>query len=154
MKDNKVLQIASMDTLITLYFSLGFIQSKFFNIGSMECLANQLVQLNIYARSHPDQFYFPFVSLECSGHQSSLPSLIRSKVQRITAKKKELKKVLENTKGKLGSMRNANSAANRTANSAANRNANSAADRKTIRNTRRNTRRNTHNKQSSKKLRM
>jgi hypothetical protein len=134
MKDNKVLQIASMDTLITLYFSLGFIQSKFFNIGSMECLANQLVQLNIYARSHPDQFYFPFISLECSGHQSSLPSLIRSKVQRITAKKKELKKVLEETNGKLASIRAVNRAVNR--------------------NTHRNTYRNTNrSKQSSKKLR-
>jgi hypothetical protein len=138
MKDNKVLQIASMDTLITLYFSLGFIQSKFFNIGSMECLANQLVQLNIYARSHPDQFYFPFVSLECSGHQSSLPSLIRSKVKRITAKKKELKKVLEETNGKLASIRAVNPAVNRN----------------THRNTHRNTNRNTYrNKQSSKKLR-
>ena len=100
-----MLRIASMDTLITLYFSLGFIQTKFFNIGSMECLANQQVQLNIYARSHPDQFYFPFVSLECSGHQSTLPSLIRSKVQRITAKKQELKKVLEETNGKPKSAR-------------------------------------------------
>ena len=153
MKDNKVLQIASMDTLITLYFSLGFIQSKFFNIGSMECLANQLVQLNIYARSHPDQFYFPFVSLECSGHQSSLPSLIRSKVQRITAKKKELKKVLEDTNGKpvLTVNPNAVRTAVRTVNPNVNPNANRTANRNTNRKTIRNTRR---NKQSSKKLRV
>ena len=94
----------------------------------MECLANQLVQLNIYSRSHPDQFYFPFVSLECSGHQSSLPSLIRSKVQRITAKKQELKKVLEETNGKPKSTRT------------------------TVRNTVRN--RNRNKKQSSKKVRV
>jgi len=130
MKDKKILRIASMDTLITLYFSLGFIQSKFFNIGSMECLANQLVQLNIYSRSHPDQFYFPFISLECSGHQSSIPSLIRSKVQRITAKKQELKKVLEETNGKPTSTRT------------------------TVRNRNRTTVRNGNRKHSSKKLRI
>jgi hypothetical protein len=133
-----------MDTLITLYFSLGFIQSKFFNIGSMECLANQLVQLNIYARSHPDQFYFPFVSLECSGHQSTLPSLIRSKVQRITAKKKELKKVLDNTDGKPKSIIARNAVRNTSRN----------ARRNTIRNTRRNTSRNTKRKQPLKNVRI
>jgi len=146
MKDNKILRIASMDTLITLYFSLGFIQSKFFNIGSMECLANQLVQLNIYARSHPDQFYFPFVSLECSGHQSTLPSLIRSKVKRITAKKQELKKVLDNTDGKpkLTPITSRNTS----------RNARRNTSRNTIRNTRRNTGRNTKRKQPLKNVRI
>lgn len=144
MKDNKILRIASMDTLITLYFSLGFIQSKFFNIGSMECLANQLVQLNIYARSHSDQFYFPFVSLECSGHQSSIPSLIRSKVQRITAKKQELKRVLDNTDGKPKSIIVRNTSRNTSRN----------ARRNTVRNTRRNASRNTKRKQLIKNVRI
>lgn len=96
-KHNPVLRIASMDTLITLYFSLGLIQSKWLNMGSMECLASQLVQLNMKARKQADHYVFPFISLLCSGHQTSLASLIRSKVQRITSKRNHLKQLLEPT---------------------------------------------------------
>ena len=119
-KDDKTLRVASMDTLITLYFSLGFVQSRYFNLGSMECLANQLVQLSIHTRKNPDNFSFPFISLDCSGHQSSISSLIRSKVERITAKKKEIRKLLEDASRK-GSIKSATK---------------SATKRVTIRNTR------------------
>jgi hypothetical protein len=85
-----------MDTLITLYFGLGLIDSKFYDMGSMECLANHLVNISIKARQDPDNFVFPFISIKCSGHQTSLPSLIRAKVKRITQKKTELKNLLEN----------------------------------------------------------
>jgi hypothetical protein len=91
---NTVMRIASMDTLITLYFSLGLIKSSFFDMGAMECLANQLVHINIKIRNKPEQFIFPFISITCSGHQTSLPSLIRAKVQRITQKKNKLKQLI------------------------------------------------------------
>jgi len=89
-----ILRIASMDTLITLYFSLGLIKAKWLDMRSMECLANELVQLNIKTRKHANQYLFPFISILCTGHQTSLPSLIRSKVQRITSKKNKLKQLL------------------------------------------------------------
>lgn len=92
--DGKIMRIASMDTLITLYFSLGLLDSKFFDMGSMECLANQLVQISIKARDNPHDFIFPFISIRCSGHQTSLPSLIRSKVKRITQRKQEIKELM------------------------------------------------------------
>jgi hypothetical protein len=95
---NTVMRIASMDTLITLYFSLGLIKSSFFDMGAMECLANQLVHININARNKPEQFIFPFISITCSGHQTSLPSLIRAKVQRITQKKNKLKQLINPSK--------------------------------------------------------
>jgi hypothetical protein len=91
---NTVMRIASMDTLITLYFSLGLIKSSFFDMGAMECLANQLVHININARDQPGTFVFPFISITCSGHQTSLPSLIRAKVERITQKKNKLKQLI------------------------------------------------------------
>lgn len=94
--DGKIMRIASMDTLITLYFGLGLFDSKFFDMGSMECLANKLVQISIKARETPDTFVFPFISIKCTGHQTSLPSLIRAKVKRITQKKMELKQLLAN----------------------------------------------------------
>lgn len=93
--DSKIMRIASMDTLITLYFGLGLIDSKFYDMGSMECLANNLVKISIKARRDPEHFVFPFISIKCSGHQRSISSLIRSKVKRITQKKAEIKNVLK-----------------------------------------------------------
>lgn len=95
-EDGKIMRIASMDTLITLYFGLGLFDSKFYDMGAMECLANHLVKISIKAREQPDRFAFPFISIKCVGHQTSLPSLIREKVKRITQKKQEMKKALEN----------------------------------------------------------
>ena len=100
---NTVMRIASMDTLITLYFSLGLIKSSFFDMEAMECLANQLVHININARNKPEQFIFPFISITCSGHQTSLPSLIRAKVQRITQKKNRLKQLINPSKASQAS---------------------------------------------------
>jgi hypothetical protein len=94
--DGKILRIASMDTLITLYFGLGLFNSNFYDMGSMECLANHLVKISSKARENPEKFVFPFISIKCSGHQTSLSSLIRAKVHRITQKKKEIKNLLQN----------------------------------------------------------
>lgn len=87
MDNQKIIRIASMDTLISLYFSLGLINSKYFDVRSIECLANELINISIRAREHPDKFEFPFISIKCAGHQISLPSLIRAKVKRITHRK-------------------------------------------------------------------
>lgn len=95
MKDNQYLRIASMDTLITLYFSMGLLNTAYFNMGSMECLANQLVELSVKTRKHPDRFSFPFISITCAGHQTSMSSLIRAKVERILKKKKALQSVMQ-----------------------------------------------------------
>jgi len=81
------LRIASLDTLITLYFSLGLLQSRLFNIGSLECMANKLVEISIKTHTHRGQTVFPAISITCDGHQKTLPSLIREKVERITRKK-------------------------------------------------------------------
>lgn len=92
--ESKVLRIASTDTLITLYFSLGLIDPKYFGFGSMECLANELIHLSIKARNNPSKFPFPFISIKCSGKQISLPSLIRAKVKRTTQRKNKIKGLL------------------------------------------------------------
>jgi hypothetical protein len=104
---NKVMRIASMDTLITLFFSIGLIKSSYFDMGAMECLANQMVHLNMEARKRADTFIFPFISIKCSGHQTSMPSLIRAKVKRITAKRAELKQLMNiATKNSIRSIKN------------------------------------------------
>jgi hypothetical protein len=60
----------------------------------MECLANEMIQLSIQMRTKPKDSPFPFISLNCSGKQTSLPSLIRAKVKRMTERKARLKTVL------------------------------------------------------------
>ncbi len=83
------LRIATLDTLITLYFALGLLKYRFIDLGALECLAQELVELSYRARNSPDTFPFEFISLECTGHQKRLASLIREKVQRITTSKKD-----------------------------------------------------------------
>jgi hypothetical protein len=89
-KGDRLLRVASMDTLITSYFSLGLLDTRYFDMGAMECLANKMVEISVQARRNPSQFPFPFISLKCAGYQTTLPSLIRAKVKRITQKKREL----------------------------------------------------------------
>jgi len=95
-----MLRIASMDTLITLYFCLGLMKTSFFDIDSMQCLANELVQLSIKARQHPEHFIFPFISIKCYGHQTTFASLIRAKVKRTAKKKQELVQVMNRLRNK------------------------------------------------------
>jgi hypothetical protein len=90
----RVMRIATLDVLITLYFSLGISDSKLFNMGSMECLANKLVELSIKTRNKPDNFAFPFISIKCVGHQPTFSSLIRERVKRHTQGKKQLKNIM------------------------------------------------------------
>jgi hypothetical protein len=86
-KDNKFLRVATIDTLVTLFFGLALLKYKFISLKALECLANELVEISYRARSKPEVFPFPFISLVCSGHQTGLPSLIREKVKRIKKKK-------------------------------------------------------------------
>jgi hypothetical protein len=85
---NKYLRVATIDTLVTLFFGLSLLKYKFTSLRALECLANELVEISYRARNKPDVFPFPFISLLCSGHQTSLPSLIREKVKRLKKKKK------------------------------------------------------------------
>ena len=76
------IKIASIDTLITLYFSLGYINSAYFNIGSMECIANKLIEISSKMRDSKEKMPLPFISIKCIGYQPTFPSLIREKEKR------------------------------------------------------------------------
>ena len=100
---HSILRIASMDTLITLFFSLGFVQNRFFDRGAMDSLANQLVEISIRARRNADHTIFPFLSIRCAGHQTSLPSLIRAKLKRMTHRKThDLREIMYEAEVKYG----------------------------------------------------
>ena len=91
-RENRYLRVATIDTLITVFFGLALLKYKFMNLNALECLANELVEISYRARNKPDLFPFPYVSLICSGHQKGLPSLIREKVQRIKKKRAQTKR--------------------------------------------------------------
>lgn len=101
------LRIATLDTLITLYFSLSLLKYRFIALDALECLAQELVEISYRARAKPDEFPFPFISLDCSGHQKRVSSLIREKVRRITtAKKKKLQELIEGRSTRASTKRN------------------------------------------------
>lgn len=104
------IRLASMDTLITLYLALYLLKSKFVDMASFECLAKELIHISMDARVHPHNFVFPFISIQCSGKQTTMPSLIRQKIQRLQKTKKKLLKLVEvsATNGKKNSAKKEN----------------------------------------------
>jgi hypothetical protein len=106
LENDKYLRIATIDTLVTLFFGLSLLKYKFSSLRALECLANELVEISYRARAKPDLFPFPFISLTCSGHQTGISSLIREKVKRIKKKKAKVKakgKTSKNSKSKTSS---------------------------------------------------
>lgn len=89
------MRVASLDTLIALYFSLALLNTKTEGLASLECAAQELVEISFRARAAPEKFPFPFISLKCAGHQATMASLVREKVRRITTVKKKIKAMLE-----------------------------------------------------------
>jgi hypothetical protein len=84
------LQIASVDTLATLYFALGIRgmgakragdEAAF--LAAFGSLARQVVRITRDARENPGRFPFPYIALECEGEQKSFESLIKEKAWRM-----------------------------------------------------------------------
>lgn len=86
--ENQTLYIASMDTLIHLYLTIGLLTNdmKILRLPIL-CLAQRYIELiNRIRNSRYSQF--PAFTITCVGHERSLPSLLREKVARIEKKKK------------------------------------------------------------------
>ncbi len=82
------LRIASIDTLIHLYYILGFIED-FHGVlpQTAHCFANQLVNISIKTRDRGNWGpYEPFPT-HCLGHQETKQSLIRARYERMQKKK-------------------------------------------------------------------
>jgi hypothetical protein len=89
---NRVIRIASLDTLITLYFSLELANNdmvrRFFPMR-INCEAQAAIDISNYLRTHVARSQFPFIATECSGHQKSKQTLLREKFARAAAEKKK-----------------------------------------------------------------
>lgn len=90
-QDNKSLRIATLDTLIYIYFNLFLLKNRLIELSPLECLAQELIDISCRARSDPSQFPFPFISLQCEGYQSSIKTLLRKKKERVKERRRTQK---------------------------------------------------------------
>ena len=81
--------------------SLSIGQQTLTRVDTLVTLADTYISTD-----NSNNFIFPFISIKCSGHQTSLSSLIRAKVKRITQKKQEFKNILNNTQKYTNHSRN------------------------------------------------
>lgn len=79
------IRIASLDTLFTLFLSFRYIRLPPVSSESILCLIESMtaVQKKIRLGKH---LLFPAFSLDCEGHQSSFPSLLRARKERLKEK--------------------------------------------------------------------
>jgi hypothetical protein len=82
------LRVASLDTAIRLFYQLSLLRN-FPKIAerSIQCVANNLVELSMKIRAGAVQTAFPLFSIECGGHQQTKGSLVRAKKLRAKLRK-------------------------------------------------------------------
>jgi hypothetical protein len=101
---NRDLRIASLDSAITLYYSLSYLRGLEGLVPkSFQCFADMLVDLSIQIRDEGKSSKFPLFVVSCHGHQPTKPSLMREKIKRIRQLKKTKK---QSAKGKSATRKN------------------------------------------------
>jgi len=85
-ENNRLLRIASLDTIINLYYSLHYFSN--FKV-SMCSIASSIKTLRSLRVSKISQF--PSFTVECSGYQKGYPTLLREKLLRIQKEKQKNK---------------------------------------------------------------
>ncbi len=90
MSSNKMVKIASLDTIITLYLSLMLANRPIIRRvfpQSILCMAQTAMDISSYMRRQ-GKGQFPFISLDCTGHQVGLPTLLKERFKRIRGMKR------------------------------------------------------------------
>ena len=101
LKDGRVVYIASLEFLITLYLSLHIFTTRSNDIlgDNVMCQVGKFIAL-AFDNYYSSKSQFPAFSLNCRGHQTGYASLIRKKVLRIKLEKGEGAKPKAATKKK------------------------------------------------------
>ena len=87
--------IASLDTAITLYYTLAYLRDLDELVpNSVECFAHRLVELSKKTRDKNDTGVFPLFVDSCQGHQPTKETLLKAKAKRI----EEYKRATRNSK--------------------------------------------------------
>jgi len=90
--EKRILHISSLQTLITLYYSLYYF-TDFVSIANIDILCNIkkcITTLDKIAVSKVSQF--PAFPIDCSGYQKSYQTLLREKIERIKKEKNTTRK--------------------------------------------------------------
>jgi hypothetical protein len=95
--------VASLDTLIALYYSLNFVHGlRGLSKTGFQCLANTFVGISHRTRDSGAPGRFPEFPLTCTGHQPSKETLLKAKKVRIEEFREEKKKKKKSMTRKLG----------------------------------------------------
>ena len=102
-KEGFEIRLASIDTLVTLYFSMAYHPVLESLIAKpLNCLVYEMVLFSINQRSgFRDKNGAPFLSITCSGHQKSLATLFKERDE-LKKKLKAAAKALANAGGGSG----------------------------------------------------
>jgi hypothetical protein len=88
----KTLMVGSLDTMITLYFSLAiFTEDEKYLEFLMTCLCQKLLEMNILLQKKGTVGSIPAFSIECTGYQKGFATLLKEKFQRIAREKAKRK---------------------------------------------------------------
>ena len=91
LKEGRKLRIGTLETLLTLYFSLYLFTKKEENSHleySLQCLTQKLAELGTAFHKLGANAPFPVFSIQCSGYQKGYATLLREKYARIKKEKK------------------------------------------------------------------
>lgn len=101
LKEGRKLHIGTLETLITLYYSLQMFtplteQNQYIQF-SLVCLTQKLVEMGTAFYKLGDKSPLPVFSIECSGYQKGYATLLREKFSRIKQEKKKRQTLKQNT---------------------------------------------------------
>ncbi len=104
LKEGRKLHIGTLETLLTLYYSLHLFtpqdeQNKYIQY-SLLCLTQKLVEMGNAFYKLGDNSPLPIFSIECSGYQKGYATLLREKFSRIKQEKKKRQTLKKNTSQK------------------------------------------------------
>jgi hypothetical protein len=100
------MRIASLDTAITLFYTLSYVRGLEGLVPkSPHCFADALVQLSIKTRDQGMPSKFPLFPTTCHGHQPSKASLLEAKKARIESLKRKTRKVRSGKSSQKGGTR-------------------------------------------------
>jgi hypothetical protein len=92
LKEGRKLRVGTLETLLTLYFSLYIFGNKEENAYleySLKCLTQKLVEMGTAFLKLGEKAPFPTFSIQCSGYQKGYATLLREKYARIKKEKKK-----------------------------------------------------------------
>jgi hypothetical protein len=104
LKEGRKLHIGTLETLLTLYYSLQMFtptdeQNRYIQF-SLLCLTQKLVEMGNAFYKLGDKSPLPVFSIECSGYQKGYATLLREKFSRIKQEKKKRQTIKRNTSQK------------------------------------------------------